>query len=362
MPPTTTTTTDTVRTDALHDALERLEGYSYLDGGGVPCHGPMGAEALSALGHDDLVAGWVEGYKARHVPIDAPPRKTPVDVTTEAAWTAALGDFARIDDWADAFTQRLDDEPWPDVLATWVPRLLPGYGGALAHGLIRTAHAVRALSEPELSTLQRDELARGLALWAAAYLRLPGRPELHGTRPLADAIAHLPRGTADWNPMEAAMFVRLDELDDFAGAVEALGPPSTSDGDDALGDLSAAFCRVMLDHPDAPVGPLVHTVTPIAAVRALTPYAPTLTAASVYAQLWQVDAGLVAGLTDRHVIDGTTAKEPPATTEELAERAVENQDPHAMKFVEACLREHARRPDDVYLHAARHVVERSTPW
>ena len=38
------------RTDTLNDALERLADYAFVDGGGFACHGPMGAEALSALG------------------------------------------------------------------------------------------------------------------------------------------------------------------------------------------------------------------------------------------------------------------------------------------------------------------------
>jgi len=347
-----TPTTDAIRTDTLHDALERLASHSYLDGAGFPCHGPMGAEALSALGHDDLVAGWVEGYKARHVPIHAPPRSAPID----GDWQTALGDFGRIADWADAFTRELDERPWPDVLAAWVPRLLPGYGGALTHGLLRTAHAVRALpTEVAPSPLQRDELARGLALWAATYRELPGHPELRGRRSLDEAIARLPRRTAEWAPMETATFSRLDELDDFAGAVEALGPPSV---DDPLGELSAAFCRAILAHPDAPPGPFVHMVTPIAAARTLLPHAPMLSAGRVYAQMWHVDAGLVAGLAHPAPREAT---EPPPPGE-LVARAVENQDPHVVKFVEACLREHARHPDDVYLHAARHVLGRMPPW
>ena len=40
----------TGRQDALDDALERLEGYEYLDlPGPFACHGPMGAEVLSTL-------------------------------------------------------------------------------------------------------------------------------------------------------------------------------------------------------------------------------------------------------------------------------------------------------------------------
>jgi hypothetical protein len=109
------------RADALDDALDRLSAYDYLDGPGMAVHGPMGAEALSTLGHDDLVAAWVEDYKARHDVIAAPPTAGRLDPGNEAGWRAALGDPARLSDWATLFAGQLQDHPWPDVLASWVP-------------------------------------------------------------------------------------------------------------------------------------------------------------------------------------------------------------------------------------------------
>src|SRR5829696_10236782 len=140
--PTPTTTT---RSDALHDALERLDGYGYLDAPGFASHGPMGAETLSTLGHDDLVGAWVEAYKARHEALDVPATTGRIDAHDEAGWRSALGDMSRVSDWAQLFRRELAGQPWPDVLQRWLPRLLAGYGGALTHGLIRVAHGVRAL-------------------------------------------------------------------------------------------------------------------------------------------------------------------------------------------------------------------------
>jgi hypothetical protein len=71
--------TMTTRTDALHDALDRLAGYGYTDGVGFACHGPMGAEALGALGYADHVPDWVQAYAAKHPPIDAPPPSGRID-------------------------------------------------------------------------------------------------------------------------------------------------------------------------------------------------------------------------------------------------------------------------------------------
>jgi hypothetical protein len=65
-------------------------------------------------------------------------------------------------------------QPWPDVLDVWVARLASGMSGAATHGVIRTAHAVRALARRK--TPERlGELARGLGYWASSYEELPVR-------------------------------------------------------------------------------------------------------------------------------------------------------------------------------------------
>jgi hypothetical protein len=140
--------TTITRTDALLDALERFDGNAYLDEPGFAFHGPMGAETLSTLGHDDFVASWTEAYKARHQPLEAPPATTRLDVKDEGDWRAALGEMARVSDWAAMFRAELDDQPWHVVVNRWVPILLPGSAGAMTHGLLRAAHGVRA-SQPK---------------------------------------------------------------------------------------------------------------------------------------------------------------------------------------------------------------------
>ena len=62
--------------------------------------------------------------------------------------------------------------PWrPDVLDRWVGRLAAGMSAAATHGVIRTAHAARALGRRETPECLA-ELTRGLACWAAAYEEL----------------------------------------------------------------------------------------------------------------------------------------------------------------------------------------------
>src|SRR4030088_342583 len=107
------------RSDALNDALEHLEGFAYLDEPGIASHGPMGAETLSTLGHNDLIATWTEQYRKRHQPRPAPPHHNPVDLADEQAVRSALGDASRLSDWAAMFRTQFWDGPWQDVVKQW---------------------------------------------------------------------------------------------------------------------------------------------------------------------------------------------------------------------------------------------------
>ena len=351
------------RSDALNDALDRLDGYGYLDAPGFAFHGPMGAETLSTLGHDDLVGSWVEAYKARHEALDVPATTGRIDAHDEAGWRSALGDMSRVSDWAQLFRRELAGQPWPEVLQRWLPRLLAGYGGALTHGLIRVAHGVRALPvDAPPSGLLLDELAKGLAFWAASFTALPGRPDLHGSLALPDALAGVPRPEETWSPIEAGTFARMGELRRFPSAVEALARPGSIDG--ALSDLTAAFCRAVLTASGPTANALVHTVTPVAAARTLLPYMAGVSIETVYAQLWHVSAAIVCGFAPPLASAATTGApglDTPGRPEILA-RAVEHRDTHVLKFAEACAREDALRPDPVYMRAAHHVLGQLPAW
>jgi hypothetical protein len=352
----------TTRSDAINVALERFTdfNFNYLDAPGFASHGPMGAETLSTLGHDDLVPGWVDQYVKRNEPLPAPPASQRIDLTDPAATAAALGDPSRVSDWAVAFRHRLAEQPWQAMVSEWIPKLMPGYAGALTHGLIRTSHAIRAFPADESpSGLMLDELAHGLALWAATFKVLPGHPQLSGPLTLADATRRLPRPEQPWPMTEAGTFSRIGELDGFPSAVEALGKPDSAET--ALSALSAQFCQVMLAYPDMIAIPLVHTVTPIAASRTLLPYLPELSTEQLFAQLWQVGAAITVAFTPSDGRPDEPEVEPIRPAELLA-RAAEHRDTHVLKFSEACTREYALNPDPVYLSAASHVVSQLPAW
>jgi hypothetical protein len=249
----------TTRQDAINDPLERLYDVGFTMQPGFSEHGPMVAEAISTLGYDDEVAGWVESYKAKRCHIPPPPLQEPIDGADERSWQSALGVYPRTTDWHAFFRRELEENPWQDTIRAWVPRLVEGYGGGLTHGLIRTAHAVRSFPDAAPTVLQRDELARGLASWAGTYQRVAGNPDVHGALTLGEALRRLPRvdpdtagrdvaGTRPASPERRIVLQDLHDLPGFAATIESL--PGASDADEAISRHTATFARLMLAHPE----------------------------------------------------------------------------------------------------------------
>ncbi|WP_171172266.1 questin oxidase family protein [Streptomyces sp. I05A-00742] len=346
--------------DAVNDALERLDDLGYERGKGADLanHGPMGAEALALLGHEDEVAGWVRRYRGVMEHHEPPAGRFPLDAADESSWRPALGAFHRAGDWERLFERELSEAHWRDVLGRWWPRLLPGLFAGLTHGLIRTAHAVRGLyaAGDGPTPFQRRELARGLAYWAGRYRELPGTPRLEGTYTLPAAVAALPR-TAEDGPFTVGVVQRrLASLGELPGYGEAMGRLAPEETSRLLSEMTCQFADVYLGHPEVYPVPLVHGVTAPAAVRIVLPHLPREVHAPTLARIWQVQSALLVMLTTDRRGEGTTAwleevPEPPRTAE-LGARAAEHGDEHVIKMTEACLREYALRPDPRYLAAA----------
>jgi hypothetical protein len=288
------------RQDAINDAYERLYGVGFSIklapiAPDFAAHGPMAAEALSTLGENDAVAGWVDAYKAERHHLPMPPHKEPIDGKNETAWRSALGDFARATDWLDFFRRELEEKPWQQTIRDWVPTLIDGYSGGLTHGLIRTAYAVRALPQDQAPTrLELDELSRGLAYWAGVYQTVPGDPDEHGELSLDDALEKLPRAVGKKRiamlAFDAARSkiplingknrMAVSDTAEFAQVIESL--QNVSDAEGAISRHTALFARVLLAHSDVFPVPLIHTVTAPTAMRNLLPYFPPEFGAHAY--------------------------------------------------------------------------------
>jgi hypothetical protein len=332
---------------ALDEALERLRGTgTEVAGRGAPNHGPMAAEALTALGRDDVVVEWVDRYCQK---LEAMPASTsPVTVDT---WSEALGVIDRVGDWAAFFRRQLAEAPWQAVFTEWIGRLLPATPAAGGHGFLRTAHALRALGDAE-TPLRIEELGAALAYWAAYYRRLSGVPRLSGSLDWGQALAQVPfflRGQARQGmPREVALRVTEAQAEAFSVAVDQAAEPDSVP--DALSSLTEAGARLYLANASRQPLVLLHTVTVPAALRLLLPHLPGGLHRTALAYVWQNVAAAAAAYGD----EGPSDRDdwPSQEGSVIVERCIETDDPHALKFAEACLREDRLNPQPVYRAAA----------
>ncbi|MEX2236863.1 MAG: questin oxidase family protein [Dehalococcoidia bacterium] len=340
----------------LDDALEILAQSGPEFGGGLSNHGPMAAEALVRLGRPEEVVGWTESYRRRL--LERPQARDHI-VPTE--WREALGDITRVEDWSVFFRRQLDAASWPDVLARWVPRLAPGLVAAATHGVIRTAHAVRSL-EDEATPLRLRELAEGLAYWAARYQTLPGTPSPAGDLPPSEAlqrVALLPEEQRGNDGLITEGLDRLHGFPPFEAGVNAVAAPGDADG--FLSQLTETFAHAYLANAaGGRVIAFIHGVTGPATLRIIAPYLDPAarTAALVYA--WQAGAAIYSayGQTPRIGVEDDVVVD----IEDLVDRSVATGDEHAIKFTEACLREHRLNPATVFLAAAADATRRIEAW
>lgn len=268
-------------------------------------HSTMGAEALVQLGLGDKVMEWVSHHPVR--PYRAPRQ----GLAISAQWRQALGQRECHGDWIQHFETELGARPFGQVLAEWVPRFAHEVGAFLFHGLIRTAHATRALEQKD-TLARRGELARGLALWAIG-VRTP--------------------------PPEALPEVQPGALGLFESTVDILG--------------YARFGAVAFI--DAPNVPKLHLVTGPMAYLLVADYLDPKThqlAKASFAKTHSEAAQQFEALRQK-VLDQPTAPIDHTYLEKLATE----KDAHPSKLTEAALRAHETSKDELFLKAASKALD-----
>lgn len=337
----------------LDEAYVRFRDTGPEWGGNLSNHGPMAVEVLARRGFPDAVAHWVDGYLPRLD--ELPPASSAI---TDRTWAGALGDFGRITDWTRYLTEQLEDRPWRVVLETWWPRLLPGIAAGATHGLIRTGHAVRTLLAGDESPAALDELARGLAFWAARATAIPATREPTGSLPAAEALDAVPRLADQTGPI-AGRLARLAALDGWPAAVTALRRAAEpADVPARLDELIAAATLRYLTHGHASPVLLVHTATAPNAVRHALPALPESVWRPSLAAVWSASAAITAMYGVRDGLPRAGLPDAPRDSDpvgEVLDRAVRHGDEHVIKFSDTAVDAYARSGDPELLAAALRV-------
>jgi hypothetical protein len=338
-----------MHTDPLDEALTVFAATAPEFGPhGLANHGPMAAEALVQLGRADAVAAWTAAYARRLQPAPLPAPKP----LSEDAWPHALGDPDTYPEWLTLFEIEMADRPVHAVVGEWVPRLVPGTVGAAAHGLIRTAHGLRALGQVD-TPARRIEVATGLAYWASKYQELPGPPLIIGQQDVPAALAdlpYLPEETPETFLISDRVAHVADISDEFEQGVASLAP--RHDAVSLVDALASGGAKAYLRNADEGHAiALLHSITAPLALELVLPWLAKEDRDAALAYVWQAVAALhVAYDIDRHSPLPAAGSTPSAG--DLVERAVGSGDEHAIKLTEAALRCHGRTGEPALLQAA----------
>ena len=342
-----------MRDDSMTDAaLDVLAAYGPDLRNGLTSHAPMVVDALAALGRADAVMPWLERYRAGMLP-----RPTPREPIPRDAWRTALGHEDRCADWSAFFADELAGASWRDVLTLWIPRLAPAVCASATHGVLRVGHAARSLGHGE-TPARLQELAAGLGYWAAAHQTLStGSGPRRGLRAHA-AIASVPivpPAERRFDGTIVSSLAGLEAFPPFAGVIELLDVSGDPAG--VLSEMTEVFARVFLANARDTLSAIVfvHAVTSAAALRSLLPYLSVEVAREATRFAWQAGCALYATFGSAPAAVGPI--EPPRESpDSLVDMAIAHGDDHAIKFTEACLREHAIAPSNAYLAATRQAI------
>jgi hypothetical protein len=316
-------------------------------------HGPMAAEVLVRRGFADEVGRWVDRYAKR---LDRLPSAS--SRITEADWAEALGDGRRLGDWVAYFTGQLAERRWTDVLATWWPRLLPGIVAGTTHGAIRVGHVVRALLAAAETPQSLNELAHGLAFWAARSLPVPPAGDPAGTLTAGEALDGMAR-IAEQRGRVATRLAQLKGFDAWSASVAALG--RVTDPDDVrtrLTDVVDAATLRYLTYGHASPVLLVHMATAPNAVLHILPALPRELWAPSLSAVWRTTSAIFAAYVP---VDGLPREAVPAVPTgadaipEILDRAVAHGDEHVIKFTDTAAEVYARTGHPDALAAAVHI-------
>jgi hypothetical protein len=218
---------------------------------------------------------------------------------------------------------------------------------------------VRSLEVAETS-LRLRELAEALGYWAASYQTLPesaATASITRVRP-RDAIASVARVPPEERKFAGTIVSSLEALAHFR-PFSSVGERLDTDGDpgETISELTETFSRVLIANAHDALGAIVfvHGVTGLTAIRSLLPLLEPGAARRMVRYGWQASAALYAAFGS--ALPERRDLEAPTDVASLVDAAVAHGDEHAIKLTEACVREHAIRPSDAYLAAARRAIE-----
>ena len=289
---------------ALDAALERLRSTDMFYGQGLVNHGPMATEALENMDRSHAIDRFLEAYVHQLSPAGA---DSPV--------LAAPGN------------------DWPAFVARRASSLAPSAGALAGHGLLRMAHAVRALERVDTPT-RRQDLAAAVRYWEAGNGLTVPRGQ--GDVGLVDTVAALPRLAGEQQPGLISDTLERVADDPRVGPVLAARAPFASP-ERRLDELALASVDRYLANGDRRAFTFIHGVTVSTLASVLLGYlddgAKRVLVEAVESFVLLAIVGYDRAPDALAAIDEVAIASPA----DLATAASLTDNDHTIKFVDACI-------------------------
>lgn len=304
----------------LYDSeLERLIVFGAKYGGGFSNHGPMALEALASLELPDAFGPYV----------------------TEVSKKLELTE--------DVYIGRAD---WQSQLQEELPQIVYKAGSQAGHGLLRVAHATRALGRHE-SEIRRRELTAALGYWSRGTA-LKSPEALSGTLELSDLLARLPRLDAAQRP-DGLLVYGLRMAMDEPGVFDLVA--STRPAEDlpaAFDRLALAACAAQVRNTGLNNFALLHGVTVSMMAAELLPYLHEAAQRRLESAVIGFVVAAVVAFDDNSASPDLLKIEAGSELDilhELAQKAAAGLNDHDIKFADACTRLYKRTGSSLPIQA-----------
>ncbi len=297
---------DSSANEIYDNELQRLIGFGTEYGGALSSHGPMALDALASLGLPEAFGPYVTEVSKKLEPTD------------------------------DVYS---DPGDWQALLRSELPGVVHKAGSQAGHGLLRVAHAARALGRHE-SQIRRRELAAAFTYWPQG-IALKSPEALAGTLELDELLTQLPRLDPEKRP-DGLLVYALRAAMEVPGAFDLLA--ATHPADDlpvAFDQLALAACAAQMRNTGLNSFALLHGVTVSMIASELLPFLDEADQRRLESAVVGFVVAAVVAYDDNVVSPEVAAIEPgteQTILDGLAQLAITSLDDHDIKFADACTR------------------------
>jgi hypothetical protein len=334
--------------NALQELLNRHRTGELAEYNVTANHAPMVLIALYRLGAEsDRLHQYYAGIGIEPASATGSLQPQPIDRST---WTKYLGNFGAWSSYRSFFQREIGEHGVQDVLASYVSPLMRGVAGHAFHPLLRVGYGI------DLN--DKDEIAFGLAYWAAAYLPAPEIPSDQSSVEPSHLMSTLEnsRSLRSVKPNSQSIAHRIGQFyahEEFRRLLR----PIDLDSDRPLETIARTIAEAFVEHHHFT---MLHGVTSCHAIRMVLPYCKNQQdALNVY---WY--SVCAAYLSVINMLEGTHHSLPDRDVDwrRIQGVAIATGNEHTIKLAYTCLKESEAYHHPIYRSLALREIDTPSPF